>query len=114
MSHELLVHQALRGCPAVMGFREVCKGHGRKRAMVLELAREDLMAFMLRAREPCGEAVARTIFKGCCQAVQRLHSAGFMHCDIKLENFVHTATAGAEFPCEDDIRLIDLECATWI
>jgi len=60
---------------------------GTRRALVLELADEDLFELVLR-EGGLSEFAARPLMSGLLEGIQHIHKAGIAHRDIKLENLL--------------------------
>merc|ERR1711959_327882 len=78
--------------------------------MVLQLGIEDLLTHVQRHMnlygKPLPHHTVRSTFAEMCGAVAEVHARGFLHGDIKLENFIFVAPGS--------VRLIDFEFASWV
>lgn len=69
-------------------------------ALVYPMHMYDLFTFLLTDTQPFSESKAKPIFRQLVRCVNHLHSHGYIHLDLKPENFMCTT---------EGIRLIDFE-----
>lgn len=83
-SHEVAAHQACNGNTHVIPLIEDFE-HNGKMHMVIQRAKCDLLQ-QLQTNGPLTEQQARVHIRGLLLALEALHSAGYSHRDVKLEN----------------------------
>jgi hypothetical protein len=95
--NEIKMLKKLSSAPSVSA-RELVSGYrvvetaSDVRIIMPKLPGETLLQFLQRRPRPCtlSEPEARLVASGLCQRLKTIHTAGIVHCDLKLENIMLT------------------------
>lgn len=102
------VFQTLQGSSQLVAVHEILEGP-HTLDYVMELATGgDLFEWVSKHGALCEER-SRALFAGLLVALQQVHSRGYIHCDVKLENLL---LMNPDPKTSEDVRLADFEFCT--